>query len=390
MRVLLGLIVGLILVTHGFIDLEWALDLGRWHMNAPVADLVAMALLPVGVALAWRGRLPLPGWHGYLLFLLACAVSVGAAISQGEALHHLLRKPLFLYLAYGVSLSAVIRQMGLRGALSAGVLGFAVVTAGVSLASSVTRIGAGDALWFQPLAGLTPNHKTLAVALSAWVPLLLHLAEAEGSPRFRRASQATLALVGISVLASASKTAWITAAFGLAWRFPRARPLGSRPRLVLPALALSLGLALYAPLLLSSKTMLDAARSRHSLNVRAVEMFSQHPLFGSGTGMNVLHEMVTFPHYRVNGVDAHGVIQKVASETGLVGVAGYLWFVLAMGATLRRVSAATGSDGLDRALLGVFLGLHLNLLLSTETFSPTHWVPLAICWGLVARSRSAP
>lgn len=390
MRALLLIATALILLSHGFIDLEWAVDLGRWHMNAPVADLAATALLPLGVALAWRARLPLPGWRGYALFLVAAGVSVGAASVPGEALHHLLRKPIFLYLAYGVSLAAVVSRLGLRGGLTLAILGFSALTASVSLATSVERIGAGDALWFQSLAGLTPNHKTLAVALSAWVPLLLWLAEADAPPRLRAACRGALALTLAAVLASASKTAWITAAFGLAWRFPRARPLGARPRLILPALALSLGLALYAPLLLRSKTMLDAARSRHSLNVRAAEMFSAHPLFGSGTGMNVLHDMVTFPHYRVNGVDAHGVIQKIGSETGLVGLMGYLGFVAAMGLALRARAREGGDASLERALFGVFLALHLNLLLSTETFSPTHWAPLALCWGLAHRARSAP
>lgn len=389
MRLILILGVGLILLSHGFIDLEWAVDLGRWHMNAPVADLVALALLPIGVALAMRDRQAPPGWRGYGLFLLACAISLSAASVRSEALHHLLRKPLFLYLAYGVSLAAIVRRLGLGTPLIAAILGFSLVTSGVSLASSLERIGAGDALWFQALSGLTPNHKTLAVALSAWVPLLIHLCGVKDA-RLRAIGRATLGLALLSILASASKTAWITAAFGVAWRFPRTRPVASRPALVLPGLAVGLGLALYAPLLLGSKAMLDAARSRHSLNVRAWEMFADHPLFGSGTGMNVLHEMVTFPHYRVNGVDAHGVLQKVASETGLVGLAGYAWFVLAMARGLRDASRQAGPDSAERALFGVFLALHLNLLLSTETFSPTHWVPLALCVGLARTPRATP
>lgn len=388
MRALAALLLTAVLALQAFIDLELAFDLGSWHVNAPVADLLALALVPLA-ALRWRERAPLPGLAGYALFLLAGLLSLGAALEPGVAAHHLLRKPIFLYVAYGFALPLVARAAP-AAAVAGGMLGGALLTAGVSLASSAGRIAAGDALWFHALEGLTPNHKTLAVALSAQLPLLLGLPRLlPGLPGWlERARLPAIFLLLAAVGASASKTAWITAAFGLACFWPRARPLAARPRLILPLLAAALGLALYAPLLLGSKAMLDAARSRHSLNVRAWEMFERNPIFGSGSGMNVVEEMVTFPHYRVNGVDAHGVIQKVASETGLVGLAGYLGFVVAMALALRARALAEGAGGAAQALLASFAALHLNLLLSTETLSPTHWIPLGLLWGLAHRPRA--
>lgn len=378
-----------ILLTQAYIDLELALDLGPWHMNAPAADLFALALVPVALLLRRRAPLPppLPGAWGYALFLAASAISVTNAIDPAAAAHHLLRKPIFLYVAYGFALPLAVALAPGR-LVGAGLLAGAGLTAMVSLASSAARIAAGDALWFQALSGLTPNHKTLAVALSAQVPLLLAVPWIwpAPSPRARQAALAVLGLALVSILASASKTAWITAAFALAWFLPTSRPLATRPKIVAPLLAISVGLALYAPLLVGSKAMLDAARSRHSLNVRAWEMFTRHPLFGSGTGMNVREEMVTFPHYRVNGVDAHGVIQKIASETGLVGLLGYAAFVGLTGAALLRLARAQGRESLAYAVLACFAALHLNLLLSTEAFSPTHWVPFGLAWGLAWRS----
>jgi O-antigen ligase len=150
--------------------------------------------------------------------------------------------------------------------------------------------------------------------------------------------------------------------------------------------------ALYGPLLARSHAQLDAARSRHSLDKRALAMVTERPALGEGGGANVRREMVTFPHYRVNGVDAHGAIQKVASEYGVVGLAGWLAFVGAVGARLAR-RAPVGAllpDGLAPPQLAVglwatFVALHVNLLLSTETFSQTHWAPLALVWGLSRR-----
>lgn len=385
-----GLGLCLLLWVQAFIDLEWAVDLGPWHMNAPLADLLAAGLIPIGLTL-WRGTpTPLPGWRGYALFLLACLGSLATANDLGTAAHHLIRKPLFLYVAYAVALPVIVRRAPDR-LVAAGLLGGVLATCAVSLITSVGRIAAGEALWFQTIEGLTPNHKTLAVALAAQIPLLLALPTLLPAlpPRLTRLRWPALALLLLTLAGSASKTAWITAFFALAWFVPRGRPLATRPRLLAPLVVVSLALALYAPLLIGSKAMLDAARSRHSLNVRAWEMFARHPLLGSGTGMNVVEEMVTFPHYRVNGVDAHGVIQKVASETGLAGLAGYLAFVVATGLPLLRRARQEGSAGPAWALLATFGALHLNLLLSTETLSPTHWAPFALMWGLFWRTAPA-
>jgi len=391
MRALATLLLAGILLTQAFIDLELSLDLGPWHLNAPLADLLALALIPVGLLLA-RGRPgPLPGAAGYALFLLACALSTRYALDPHESLHHLLRKPIFMYVAYAVCLPVAAREARPER-VAAGLLAGAGLTALVSLISSALRIAAGDTLWFQTLSGLTPNHKTLAVALAGQMPLIigLHRIFPGLSPRLLALRRAALAGCVLAVLASASKTSWITMGLGFAWFFPAHRPLGTRPRLLAPLLLAGFALALYAPLLLGSRAMLDAARSRHSVNVRDWEMFARHPLLGSGTGMNVEEVMVTFPHYRVNGVDAHGVIQKVASETGLLGLAGYLGFA---GATFwslrRRAREQPGTEGPPWALLGAFMTLTANLLLSTETFSPTHWVPFGLMWGLHLSSSRA-
>jgi O-antigen ligase len=194
-----------------------------------------------------------------------------------------------------------------------------------------------------------------------------------------------VALVGAVVL-SASKAAWICLAFGALLWFPnRERAWGWRTRFAVPFVLVGVSVAIYAPVLVGSKAMLDAARSRHSLNVRAVQMVAEHPVLGAGPGSSVEIEMVEFPHYRVNGVDAHGVVQKVAGETGLAGLLAYGVFagvVLITAARRRRFSAPHAGAA------GTILVLHLSLLLSTETFSPTHWYVFAVAWGLLHGPRT--
>jgi O-antigen ligase len=234
------------------------------------------------------------------------------------------------------------------------------------------------------LLGLTPNHKTLAVALAPWFPLLIGLRRSSEG-RGRALWGVAAVLLSLAVLASASKTAWICLAFGGALVIPNSVDgWGWRPKLALPLLIGALAIALQAPAWLGSKALIDAARSRHSLNIRAVEMVRAHPVLGAGPGGNIAYEMVEFPHYRVNGVDAHGVVQKVASETGLVGLAAYASFaglVLITAGRRRRLSA------IHAGAAGTLVALHVNLLVSTEAFSPTHWFPFAVAWGLLQSGR---
>ena len=374
-------LVAIVALSFPFIDLELAVDLGGWHANAPLADVAALALLPLALLGARLAPIPLPGARGYALFLAASAASVLVAIDRGAALHHLVRKPALVYALYGVGLAWAIARATPPRWFDRLVLASVTLCSAVSLATSAVRITGGDALWFDRLDGLTPNHKTLAVCLSGILPLVL-----AGAGR-ARGVVAALAIAAIA--ASASKAAWITGAFSVGLFWPAGRPVSLRPRLVGPLLIAALIAALYAPVLVGSKAMLDAARSRHSLNVRAWEMFASNPLIGAGTGMNVEIEMVTFPHYRVNGVDAHGALQKVASETGLLGLAGFAWFTWATGAALKRrwEDAGRPRTGPEAAAFGAWLALHVNLLLSTETLSPTHWVPLGLAWGLAWRAR---
>ena len=237
---------------------------------------------------------------------------------------------------------------------------------------------------------LTPNHKTLGVWLAPFVPWLI-------VQRHRRGGWTALLTVLVALGLTGAKAAWVTAAFGIAWWLPiGGRPLVTRTRTTLATLATLLALSLAVPVALQNTSVLmaiqgttplglqarmalDATRSRQSLNVRSWEMFVSRPLVGHGPGTSTKVAMVTFPHYRINGVDAHGAIQKVASETGLLGLgAGVLWLA-ALATALRRRWSGRTSDS-SWAWLGVAAALHLNLVSSTETWSMTHWIPLGLAW----------
>ena len=378
--------VAIVLTTQAYVDLELSADLWGWHANAPVVDLAGLVLLAI-VATAWRlGMLSPLRWRppapaAWLALLAVALVGVPGALFPEVSLHAVARRAMFAWLVYGVALSLAVASLLTTAQLRALVLLGAGITAGVSIGTSALRIVGGDALWYQPLAHLTPNHKTLAVSLAGWLPLVLGWARA-GVGRGRAAARMVVLLAFAAIALSVSKTAILAAAFAIGWHWPAQRPLATRLRLVGPALLAGALLAYYSPLIIDSKVMLDAARSRHSLNERAWMLFSANPLLGAGLGASTYVEQVTFPHYRVNGVDAHGVTQKIASETGLLGLVAWCSFTARV---LQRLWRQRGASLGHHAALGTFFGLHLQLLVSTETFAPTHWVPLAICWGLSFR-----
>lgn len=377
--------VATVLTTQAYVDLELSADLWGWQANAPVVDIAGLFLLVV-VGAAWRGGMlgPLqwrpPAPAAWLALIAVAVAGLPGALFPLVSAHAIARRAVFAWLVYGVALSLAAATLLSAARLRALVLFGAALTAAVSVGTSVLRIVGGDALWYQPLAHLTPNHKTLAVSLAGWLPLVFAWARSTGAGRTAARAVALAAVAAIAL--SLSKTAMLAAAFAVGWHWPSRRPLATRLHLVVPALVGGALLAYYSPLLIDSKVMLDAARSRHSLNERAWMLFTADPLLGAGLGANTLVELVTFPHYRVNGVDAHGVIQKIASETGLLGLLAWSAFTATVG---RRLWRLQGRSLWHHAALGTFFGLHLQLLVSTETFAPTHWAPLAICWGLSFR-----
>ncbi|MSP55739.1 MAG: O-antigen ligase family protein [Myxococcales bacterium] len=286
------------------------------------------------------------------------------------ALHTLIRKPIFLLLAWRVGFAAVVQSTTVRGGpalVARWLTASSVLCAAVLAGSSVARILAGQTLWWASIDGFTNNHKTLAVYLAPTIPLVWTV------------SPVAVALIVLAIGMSWSKAAWVTAAFALGWVTLRLRLRG--PVLALGTAAALLGMALL-PALARSPEQIDSLRSRMSLNRRALQMFAERPWTGWGAGTNVRYEISTYPDYRVNGVDAHGVFAKLGSEFGALGVVAWL---SATGALLWRFRGRRSR--LDDVLLGTFLALHLSLLTSTETFSQTHWAILGLICGLAARRR---
>jgi hypothetical protein len=404
-RILWSLI-ALIVLTQAFIELQ--LVYGR--INVPVADaaaLVLSALFGLGLlrthrpgALAGVARFspagsggpaapPLPlvapaAWAGLLgVGLIAWALKTSFYF---DCFYFLLRKPLFNYVVYGAGLTGVLLALRSFRVVYVLSLCFAALAAGACITAAIPLWMLGFAATFIPIPHLTINHKTFAVALAPYLPFLWmgrHLL----TPAQRQLANAAILLTGTAILLSISKTAWITAVFGLAGLMPLPggrRRLLERPALMLSLMVASTGAMMLLPFLVGSSLMTDAFDSRMSLNLRAWEMFRDNWLIGLGPGTSTLFLMFQAPHTRINGVDAHGVIQKIAPEFGLLGLAAWLAFTWTLMRGLWRTAfdPAAHPDPLTRGAVAMGLALHVNLLLSTEYFTSSHWVPLSIALAI--------
>ena len=302
-RVYLGL-VAVILFCQAFIDLEVGWPLPFWDLNAPVADWAALALTALLPVLWWtstRETRPIPpapyaaAVLGIVAIVSACCLDTTTVPSTPlESLKWTVRKPAFLFIAYAIGLPLALQRLPSRAVRHMVIASIALVAA-ISLLTSAIRFAFGWDLWWMELQGLTPNHKTLAAWLAPWLPWLWTF---RTHRRLRWVLWATL----LAVLLSMAKLPIVVLLFGLTWCIhQRGRPLITRWRTSLIALGLlavtsvALPAAMNSPEILNelhtrhplgvrARMVIDAGRSRNSINLRAFEMWRSRPLLGAGPG----------------------------------------------------------------------------------------------------------
>lgn len=364
---------GLIIVLQSFIDLEVHIPTPLKSFNIPISDALMCLLLPfVLIRKDWRTLLR-PELLGFVIIILALLLGTLFSLQPAESLYTWFRKPVFMGVAYGVGLTWALKNRCPKPWFSRIILIWQVLVGGILILNGLSRFATGDGLWWQAISGLTPNHKALAVSLSSILPLLWvnpkpHIMALKSAQK-ERLFWAIQGLVILALIISFSKTAWLIMAFSVGWFLPKNKPISQRPiRIALLGL-LAMCIMINLPYWLDSRVMMDALRSRHSINLRVMEMFFAHPLTGMGTATNLHYEMVTFPHYRINGVDAHGSLQKLASEGGIFALLGFGVFF--WGGRKERLQN-------NPQVMVAYWSLFLSSLLSTEILHSTWWIPYAL------------
>ena len=250
-----------------------------------------------------------------------------------------------------------------------------------------------------PLLGTYPigmNHNVLAEWLVVAAPFALALACWTHDARVRRWCWAAAGLCLAVALLTFARSAWIVIALQLVvacatvWRARLGKAWGWVVRL---GWALALPLAAYMAWFSLRAEVATSTDARAMLTGIAWRAFLDHPLVGIGAGTFANQVGGTWGYRLLFGgaMDAHGVLQKVLAETGLVGTAAYLLvsstvFGLAWRAVRRIGWSHRIGLGLAYAGLGV-LGAWTYQLFNTTYWSAKLWLPIGLFFAAAALCR---
>ncbi len=349
----------------------------------------------------WQPRLPLLVSYGALV--VAHVVSAASRLLPDPVLvfKYSLRPVALAYLAYIalpvnlirsrrrlVAVLGVIASVGIFGAVT-GIIAMFFPTGG-------GLIGRAHPLGIFGIHPLGENHNQLADLLVFTVPFTLALARLIKDRVSARLLMGFAALQFLAGLLTFTRTIWLI--FGVelilfaatVWR-PIVRAHLSRILLVL-ALLLPLGVAM------TLYTVSDTAKSSNSTRTMLAEigfdMFRSSPWIGGGAGTFVDRVGATRVFVLEYGdpLDAHGFIQKLGAETGILGLLALCFLVVQVAVLIRRAfrELVPGSLWYDVSiLLGSGAGgAFAYQLLNTEYWSSKMWLPLGILLAGLSVARS--
>lgn len=134
-----------------------------------------------------------------------------------------------------------------------------------------------------------------------------------------------------------------------------------------------------------------AARGRVTEMQATGLLFMDHPILGAGPGLA--------PHYyeqyagvvggkvRAGGRRSHNLYLQLAAETGVVGLAAFVWMLVLVFRELERARARL--EFADRRLWAVVCGLELALVISLATSLFLHAAYIRYFWLLIGLSSAA-
>jgi hypothetical protein len=348
-----------------------------------------------GVSITLR----LPGFGWYLLFLLSALVSLVHlnSLEFGVGVKYIFRFLVFLYFGYiFLGANIVTNKKILRRSLVVfaipGVL--AAIMGTVSLLLGVWQSGILRRAVPFALGGWAPfgdQHIFLAEVITVCIPVFIYFWHT--AKRYKRImGWLTLFLVSIALL-TLSRAAWITMTLGFV-----AFVYFLRQEISLKKLAdsfrwfiwLLIPFCLYLMYFLF--TSVDVERStnaRVQLTTIAWYQFLERPVFGQGVGSFVgrLQEVEVFALEFGEALDAHGIIQKLIAEQGIVGL---ITFFIFLGWIFNQIiTRANNRHYTSRAHLQTVLAMFFVLvpvvfqLFNTQYYSSRMWVPVALALGIV-------
>jgi len=333
----------------------------------------------------------------FLPFFIISALSLWQVAPDqfNTSLKYLLRPILFFYLMWVALpiilidsekiLNKAIKIFFCAGSLSA-VMGFISLFSGQSIFGFWQR---ATPISFWGLAPLGFNHNLLAEVLVAALPLAFylfvrHFGQAKKFYFFSALLIATIALLTFA------RAAWLALAAQLLIYFLLSHngqeKLHHLRQWALPAL-LIIPLAVYMFLFSISPIVQSSNSTRLDLTGIAWTYFKLHPWLGNGVGTFVplVESTRLFTMEYGDPLDAHGVIQKIMAEQGLLGLIAFFVFV---GWVLARIWRGWKTVVPDNKLLLLcfFMSVSGSLvyqLFNTSYYNAHLWLPVGLALAAV-------
>lgn len=339
----------------------------------------------------WRPRFPLA--ISYASLFAAHLLSAFSPLQPAAVLvfKFALRPVLFSYLAY-VALPFNLLRSRRRLVVALSILSGVGVIGAVNGAISLFFVGPNSQFIRRahplPMFGipaLGDNHNLLAELMAATTLITLALSVLESRENIRRLLVGAAIFQGIIGLLTFSRTVWIVFIAQAAFLFLARYRETLRRHLagIIAALIVVIPLAITMTRISASNVATSSNSTRIALLEIALDVFRTSPWLGGGAGTFV--ERVGGAHvFRLEygePLDAHGFIQKLAAETGVVGILAFIFVALHFSWVIRRGWEGIAHDQDRRAMLFLIAGAGgaiLYQLFNTNYWTGKMWLPLGL------------
>lgn len=339
----------------------------------------------------WRPRLPILGPYLALFAAHLASMFSGALPSRAFTIQYSLRPVLFDYLAFVALPASLIRSrrrlVGALGAmvgvgLFAAATGFAAVFFSGSPSSFLSR---AHPLPIFGMSILGENYNELAevmvyTSMFAWA--LSMLAKTRRTKRLLGFAAIFQSLVGLLTF---TRSFWIVSVLQVVYLLSTEWRQSFRrysSQILLAAILIApfgVGILLY----LGSYAAKSSNTTRLMMSEIAWTYFRDNPVFGVGAGTFIerIGQVWTFAIEFGGALDSHGIIQKVATETGLLGLAALAAVVVALIAQVRRtvpLIRTEQSRRLYHLLVAGAMGAFVYQLFNTDYWTGKLWLPVGL------------
>ncbi|HPI67526.1 MAG TPA: O-antigen ligase family protein [bacterium] len=387
----------LMVLFYPFISLQINFDYG---INLPVVDLIALVTFIAWIfsLLIKKENRPVkfPGLIYFFGFFLIAALSLLNVTEFGAgqfwlSLKYLLRPIIFFYLMFVIlPFNNIKKEEQLK--FSFYLLYF--------LGIAVSLMGVWSLLFIKQTAGVIPravpfgiaglyplgtNQNLIAETLVSLIPIAWLLIKQASSWIVKYWLSIGLILMALINLLTFSRAGWIVFLLEvfliIYYEYFHAKKITKKDLWLIFVVGffvlLILGIMMYN--LLTSPIGESSNRNRLELLRISFDTFNRHPLIGQGVG--TFQKIVSYdPTYTLEyglPMESHGFIQKVATETGLLGLFAFLSIILFFLKTSFRIFRAK-KDFFSWSLIIVIVGSFVFQLFNTSYYVSKLWLPVGL------------